>query len=149
MARPEDVIKRGKLVELRYTLRDASGKYLDGSGTDTETYVHGEGAVVRGLQRALEGRRAGDSVAVALREDEAYGRKRKSAGPQPIPRGTFPDDAELRVGMKFSAETPDGRPVDLYIARVESRDVYVDTNHPYAGMALHYEIEIVAVRDPA
>jgi FKBP-type peptidyl-prolyl cis-trans isomerase SlyD len=49
--------------------------------------------------------------------------------------------------MKFAAESPDGRPVDLFIARVEPRDVYVDTNHPFAGLALSYEIEIIDVRD--
>ncbi|MBM4358640.1 MAG: FKBP-type peptidyl-prolyl cis-trans isomerase [Deltaproteobacteria bacterium] len=146
MTDADDVIKAGKRVELRYTLRDTNGRYLDDSGAGTESYVHGSGAVVRGLERALEGRRAGDRIEVTLTPDDAYGPRRRGPGPQPIPRGTFPADAELKVGMKFEAETPDGQPVDLYIARVDGREVHVDTNHPYAGMTLRYAIEVVAVR---
>jgi FKBP-type peptidyl-prolyl cis-trans isomerase SlyD len=146
MTDSDDVIKAGKVVELRYTLRDTNGRYLDGSGAQTESYVHGSGAVVRGLERALEGRRAGEKLDVTLSVDEAYGPKRRGPGPQPIPRGTFPADADLKVGMKFQAESPDGRPVDLYIARVDPREVHVDTSHPYAGMSLRYEIEIVTVK---
>ncbi len=147
MADADEVIKAGKLVELRYTMRDTAGKYLDGSGEGSETYVHGSGAIVRGLERALEGKRAGERISVTLRADEAYGAKKKSPGPQPIPRGTFPPDADLRVGMKFQAESPDGHPLDLYIARVEPREVFVDTNHPFAGMTLRYEVEVVSVKN--
>jgi FKBP-type peptidyl-prolyl cis-trans isomerase SlyD len=146
MADADEVIKAGKLVELRYTMRDPSGKYLDGSGDGSETYTHGSGAIVRGLERALEGKRAGDTIAVTLRPDEAYGSKKKGPGPQPIPRGTFPPEAELKIGMKFQAESPDGRPLDLYIARVERREVFVDTNHPFAGMSLCYQVEVVSVK---
>lgn len=147
MPRTGTVIKAGTRVELKFTLRDTAGKYLDGSGAGTETYVHGTGCVVSGLERALEGRRAGDSLCVTLRPEDAYGLREKGAGPQPIPRGTFPEDAELHVGMKFQAEASDGRSVDLYIHDVNPRDVHVDATHPYAGMSLVYEVEIVAVEE--
>ncbi len=147
MADADEVIKAGKLVELKYTMRDSAGKYLDGSGEGSETYVHGGGAIVRGLERALEGKRKGERIAVTVPADEAYGPKKKGPGPQPIPRGTFPPNAELRIGMKFEAESPDGRPLDLYIARVEQREVFVDTNHPFAGMTLTYDVEIVSVKN--
>ncbi len=147
MADAGEIINAGKLVELRYTMRDASGKYLDGSGAGTETYLHGSGAIVRGLERALDGKRAGDKLDITVAAADGYGHKKKSPGPQPIPRGTFPPDAELKVGMKFQAESPAGAPLDLYIARVEQREVFVDTNHPFAGMALRYEVEVVSVKN--
>ncbi len=149
MPRTDTVIEAGKLVELKFTLRDTGGKYLDGSGDATETYVHGCGAVVPGLERALEGRRAGESLQVTIGAEEGYGVRGKGPGPQPIPRGTFPENAELRIGMKFQAESPDGRPVELFISHLDARDVYVDTNHPFAGMSLAYEIAIIDVREPA
>jgi FKBP-type peptidyl-prolyl cis-trans isomerase SlyD len=114
---------------------------------DGETYTHGTGAIVRGLERALDGKRPGDKLDVTIRPDEAYGHKKRGPGPQPIPRGTFPPEAELRIGMKFQAESPDGRPLDLYIARVEQREVFVDTNHPFAGMTLRYEVEVLSVKN--
>lgn len=148
MARTDEVIKPGKLVELRYTMRDGSGNYLDGSGRATERYVHGQGEVAPGLERALDGRSAGETLAITLEPEQAFGRRRRSPGPQAIPRATFPVDANLRVGMRFRAESPNGEPVDLYIARIDTRDVFVDTNHPYAGLTLQYEVEIVSVDDP-
>ncbi|MBM4375576.1 MAG: FKBP-type peptidyl-prolyl cis-trans isomerase [Deltaproteobacteria bacterium] len=147
MAQSDHVIKTGATVELRYTLRDSAGRVLESSGDGTERYLHGAGHIARGLERALEGRRAGESFEITLEPSDGYGARRKGPGPQPIPRGTFPADAELRVGMKFQAESPDGRPVDLYIARVDAREVHVDTSHPYAGLTLRYAIEIVAVSE--
>ncbi len=145
MAEGGGVIKRGSRVGLRYTMHDAAGKYLGGSGTEIESFVHGSGAVVRGLERALEGRSAGEKLEVTVKPEDGFGQKRRGPGPQPIPRATFPANAELKVGMKFQAESPDRKPIDLVIARIAQHEVFVDANHPFAGMTLRYEIEVVTV----
>jgi FKBP-type peptidyl-prolyl cis-trans isomerase SlyD len=142
-----DRIGKGKVVALRYTMR-SNGKLLDDSGDEPEQYLHGSGAVVRGLERALEGRQAGERFSVELAPRDAFGpRKRGGPGPQPVPRATFPEGADLKPGVAFSAETPDGAPVRLYITRVDGDAVFIDRQHPYAGMTLRYEVEVVSVRD--
>lgn len=142
-----DRIGKGKVVALRYTMR-CDGRVVDRSGPDPEVYLHGTGMVVRGLERALEGRRAGDRFSVELLPHDAFGpKKRGGPGPQPVPRATFPETAELKPGVAFSAETPDGAPVQLYITRVDGDAVFIDRHHPYAGMTVLYEVEVVSVRD--
>lgn len=141
-------IEKGKVVSLRYTMRSDGGQLLDSSGDEPEHYLHGAGAVVPGLERALAGRRAGDRFTVRLTAREAFGpRRRGGPGPQPVPRATFPEGAELKPGLAFSAETPDGQPVRLFINRVDGDAVFIDRNHPYAGMAVAYEVEVVSVRE--
>jgi FKBP-type peptidyl-prolyl cis-trans isomerase SlyD len=143
----EDVIASGKVVELKYTMKTTGGKVLDDSGKEPESYIHGQGMIVPGLERALLGKKAGDTFEVKLGPSEAFGARQKSAGPQPVPRSTFPQDAELKPGVKFEAETPGGAPVTLYVTRMDDTVVYVDTNHPFAGMTLFYDVEVVSVRD--
>ncbi len=143
----DDTIGTGKMVELRYTMKTTGGKVLDDSGPTPEKYLHGQGAIVPGLERALAGKKAGEKMSVKLGPQEAFGARAKSAGPQPVPRSTFPADAELKPGVKFSAETPGGAPVALFITKVDEKVVHVDTNHPYAGMTLFYDVEVISVRD--
>jgi FKBP-type peptidyl-prolyl cis-trans isomerase SlyD len=140
-------VSAGKVVSLRYVLRGEQGEVLERSDPKGESYVHGDGTIPPGLERALEGRALGHSVKVRLTPEEGYGRRKPSPGPQPIPRATFPAEAELKPGQQFSAETPDGRAVTLYIARVDKTAVFVDTNHPFAGRTLEYEVEIVSIRN--
>ena len=132
----EETIAKGKVVEVKYTMKTTGGKVLDDSGEAPESYIHGHGTIVPGLERALLGKKAGDKFEVKLGPMEAFGAHRKSAGPQPVPRSTFPEDAPLKPGVKFEAETPGGSPVELYIVRINEKVVHVDTNHPFAGMTL-------------
>jgi FKBP-type peptidyl-prolyl cis-trans isomerase SlyD len=140
-------ITKGKIVEVRYKMKSSEGEILDETA-EPETYVHGSGSMLPALERALDGKSAGDKLSVTLEPADAFGQLQKSAGPQAVPRATFPPDADLKPGMKFSAETPDGSPVALFITRVADDAVYVDTNHPFAGRSLEFDIEVLAVSDP-
>lgn len=143
----EETIQRGKVVEVRYNMKDPSGEVLDQTGETPEAYIHGQGAIVPGLRRALEGRKVGDKFDVTLKPKDAFGERVKGSGAQPVPRATFPPGAKLEVGMGFQAETPDGQPVKLFIVRIDPDVVYVDTNHPFAGRTIEYLVEVVSIRD--
>jgi FKBP-type peptidyl-prolyl cis-trans isomerase SlyD len=138
-----ELVRKGAQVALRYVLRDEGGDELERA--ESESYLHGTGALPPGLEAALEGRAVGDKFTVQLAPEDAYGVRKDSAGAQPVPRATFPADATLSPGLQFEAETADGAAVALYISRVEEQVVYVDTNHPYAGRTLNYEIEVLSV----
>ena len=139
-----DKVAGGKVVTIHYALHDEQGTLLE---REDDAYVHGASTIPRGLERALEGRKVGDHVEVIVAPADGFGIRRRSAGPQPIPRSTFPDDAPLVPGVSFTAETPDGAPVKLFITRVAEREVFVDTNHPLAGKTLHYQVEVLDIRD--
>src|SRR5262245_33065206 len=62
------------VVTIAYTLRNAAGEVLDRSADgEPLAYLHGTGSLVPGLEKALEGRRAGDKLDVTVAPEEGYG----------------------------------------------------------------------------
>ena len=58
-------IDNRKVVSFHYTLTDDQGTVIDSSdGREPLAYIHGEGHIVPGLEKALEGRQAGDQFKV-------------------------------------------------------------------------------------
>lgn len=141
-------VAEGKIVLFHYTLTNETGDVIDSSeGRDPLPYLHGAGNIVPGLERQMGQREVGDKFRATVEPAEAYG-NRQEPGEQAVERGAFPDDAPVQPGMQFVAQTPDGQKIPLWITRVEEDQVFVDHNHPLAGVTLHFDVEIVEVRDP-
>jgi FKBP-type peptidyl-prolyl cis-trans isomerase SlyD len=139
-------IADGCVVLFHYTLTGGDGKKIDSSsGGDPLPYLHGAGNIVPGLERAMLGRRAGDRFDAIVAAKDGYG-ERKGEGPQPVPRRQFPSDAEVEVGMQFTAEGADGEEMPIWVTKVEKTKIWVDTEHPLAGVELHFVVEVVGVR---
>jgi len=52
-----------KAVSIHYTLKDDKDEVIDSSdGSEPLIYLHGEGNIVPGLEKALEGKQVGDEV---------------------------------------------------------------------------------------
>lgn len=138
-------ISENTVVQIHYTLKNQSGEVLD-SSQDAEplTYLHGAGNIIPGLETALSGREQGEKVNVTVEPDEAYGAHREELVQQ-VGRDMFPVD-ELEAGMRFKAETAEG-PQILTVTKVEESDVTVDANHPLAGETLHFDVEVVEIRE--
>lgn len=142
-----EAVADGKIVAIRYTLRDADGEILDRSeeGVPFE-YLHGAGNIVAGLERVLAGRQPGEQVIVEVAPEDGYGAY-DPEGAQVVERRAFPAGLDIQVGMQFTAEDPEGRTVDVWVSDVSGDAITVDTNHPLAGETLHFEVTILGVRD--
>jgi FKBP-type peptidyl-prolyl cis-trans isomerase SlyD len=137
----------GKVVSIHYTLTDDAGAVVDSSkGHSPLEYLHGAGNVVPGLEEGLVGRARGDVLKVDVAPEKGYG-AHDPRGLQRIPRQAFPDDIDLEPGMQFGAEDPQGGSTTVWIVKVESDQVVIDTNHPLAGKTLHFDVTIADVRD--
>ena len=64
---------------------------------------------------------------------------------QPVPRSNFQGISEIKPGMQFQAQTPDGARV-VTVVNVDPQNVTVDANHPLAGMELKFDVKVVDVR---
>jgi len=134
-----------KVVSIAYTLKNDEGEVVDTSvGRDPLVYIQGIGSLVPGLEKALEGRGAGDHVAVTVGPDEGYGVRDESLS-RKIPIRKLPD-GKARVGARVRVET-DAGPMLLLITAVQGDYATVDPNHPLAGKTLHFEVDVVDVRD--
>lgn len=142
-------MKIGKetVVTFHYTLKNDKGEVLDSSeGHEPMAYLHGEGAIVAGLENALEGRVAGDEFSVIVEPAEGYGEFDESLV-QGVPREHF-DDHEVEVGMQFHADTFIGPRVVTVVAIDEEQDqVVIDANHELADENLHFDVKVVDVRE--
>jgi FKBP-type peptidyl-prolyl cis-trans isomerase SlyD len=134
------------VASFHYTLTDAAGKVLDSSeGRDPLAYLHGAGNIVPGLEKAMAGRSAGDSFEVDVAPEEGYG-PRHDELVQTLPKSAFQGVPEPQPGMQFQGNGPQG-PIVVTVTAVEEENVTVDGNHPLAGQALHFAIEVTEVRD--
>lgn len=142
----EQIITGDKVASIHYVLRNDEGKVLDSSsGRAPLAYLHGHGNIVPGLERRLEGHKAGDKVQAVVPPSEGYG---ESTGePQAVHRREFPKDVQLYEGMPFRATNSAGEEVVLWIHAIRGAQIYVHTDHPLAGQTLHFDIDIVDVRD--
>jgi FKBP-type peptidyl-prolyl cis-trans isomerase SlyD len=139
-------VGKDKVVSIDYTLTGVAGEVIDTSqGGEPLTYLHGSGNIIPGLERALEGKSAGDEVNAVVAPDQGYGQKNPGLV-QPVPRSQFPGVTDIKVGMQFQAQTNHG-PRVVTVVGVDDKTVTVDANHPLAGETLNFAVRVVDVRD--
>ncbi len=135
-----------KVAFIHYTLTDDEGDEIDSSrGGDPMPYLHGSESIVEGLERQLEGKAVGDRIKAVVSPQEGYG-SRSGRPAQPIPKNAF-EGVEPQPGMPLVVEDDDGNQVQLWIAAVGEEEVMLSADHPLAGVTLHFDVEIVEIRD--
>ena len=138
-------ITKNKIVSIDYTLRGADDEIIDISGSEPMMYLHGHENIIPGLEKAMEGKAAGDSFKVFVPTVEAYGIRDQNLVIA-VPRSSFDGVEKLEEGMQFEAQFPNGSQI-VTIIKVTENDVTVDGNHPLAGMDLNFDIAIKEIRD--
>jgi len=138
-------ITKNKIVSFDYTLRDTNDEVLDISGTDPMVYLHGHENIISGLEKALEGKKAGDSFKVQIPAAEAYGEWDGNLNTTVL-RSSFDGVKELAEGMQFEAQFPGGNQI-VTVTKITENEVTVDGNHPLAGMDLNFDVVIREIRD--
>jgi FKBP-type peptidyl-prolyl cis-trans isomerase SlyD len=140
------LIAQDKVVLIHYTLTNDAGETLDSSsGGDPLAYIHGQGNIIPGLEKALEGRQAGDKLNVKVEPAEGYG-VRDDKLLQQVPKRQF-GGANLQPGMQFHAQSSQGHARVVTVVRIQGDMVTVDGNHPLAGENLNFDVEVTEVRD--
>ena len=139
-------IEDRKVVTFHYTLRNREGEEIESSRKgEPVTYLHGYRNIVPGLEKAMAGREAGDTFEVTVEPADAYG-ERNPNKVQRIPAKHFPNARKLKPGQFVELQTKRG-PIQAVIVKVGRFNVDVDANHPLAGQALTFDVEITDLRD--
>lgn len=136
----------GKVVSLHYTLTDEYGVLLDSSRErEPFDYLHGYGNIIRGLETALEGQEGGFRSVVAVAPADGYG-EYNSQAVFGVPREQFPPDEDIQIGMQVQGEGEQGV-LMFTVVEVTEQEVTLDANHPLAGKTLHFDVEVLEVRE--
>lgn len=134
------------VVSIHYTLTNGAGEQMDSSsGGDPLKYLHGASNIVPGLEAALNGKAAGDNLKVVVKPEDAYGEVNPSLI-QKVPRAAFEGVEDIRPGMQFQAQGPDGQVQLITVVEIEGEEVTVNGNHPLAGEELHFDVTVEDVR---
>lgn len=137
---------RGKVVSFHYTLTDDRGALLDSSRERGPfAYLHGYGNIVPGLETALEGTEAGFLSTVKVAPADGYGDYNPKAVFE-VPRGQFPPEEDIQVGMQVQGEGEHGI-MNFRVVAVNEQNVVLDANHPMAGKSLNFDVEVLNVRE--
>jgi len=96
------------------------------------------------LGQAVEGMATGDTKSVRLEPDEAYGQRHDQLV-QEVAKSALPDEIDPKEGMALQSRSPDGQVTQLVVTEVKDESIMVDANHPLAGHALSFDIELVEI----
>ena len=131
-------------VAIDFTMSDIDGtEYSSTKGHYPLTYLHGHRKLLPGLEKALAGKKAGESFSVTVSPEEAFGvwdENRRTV----LPREDFRDD-ELVVGNRVDIMTEGGRRL-VTVIEFDDDKVVLDTNHALVGKTLHFDVKILSVR---
>jgi peptidylprolyl isomerase len=137
--------KSGDTVKIHYTGTLDNGTQFDSSeGREPLEFALGGGQVIPGFDKAVDGMAVGESKTVTIPAEEAYGQRHEQLV-QEVPRSALPEEMEPAVGMQLQSQSPDGQVMNLVVTEVADESITVDANHPLAGQALTFAIELVAI----
>jgi peptidylprolyl isomerase len=137
--------KSGDTVRIHYTGKLDDGTQFDTSeGREPLEFSLGGGQVIPGFDNAVEGMAVGEKKSVTIQPEEAYG-PRHDQLIQDVPRNQLPDDMTPAVGMELQARNDSGEVMRFSVTSVDDQSITVDGNHPLAGKALKFDIELVEI----
>lgn len=140
--------QEGDLVKVLYlgTLED--GSVFDSSGEDEPlVFVLGEDTVLPGFEKAVLGMEVGEQKTVRIPPEEGFGIHQNRLVDE-FTVDALPKDLKLEVGTQLEITAEDGARFQVVVTGLGSGKVTLDANHPLAGHALTFHIELLAIERP-
>jgi len=142
-------ITKNTVVTVKYKLSDAQGKVIE-EGVEPMVYLHGgyENTLPK-IEAALDGKKIGYKTEIQLEPEDAFGDYDADLV-KVEPRSRLPDP--LEVGMQFEGvpdgedEDDDGGELIFTVTEIADDKVVLDANHPLAGIALRFNLQVMEVR---
>ena len=137
-------IKKDCVVQFSYVLKDIAGNVVESSeGAGPTTYMHGHGGMIPALEKELTGLSVGAQVSAKL--SQPYGPTHPDSV-QRVPLKHLHAKKKPEPGSVVVVQGKDGQR-QVTIVKVGRYTVDIDTNHPFAGMDLVFDVDILDVRE--
>lgn len=141
----DEEARAGDTVRVHYTGTLDDGAVFDSSrGKDPLEFTIGDGSLIPGFEKAVVGMSPGERVTTKVEAADAYGERRDDLVVE-IERDELPDDLEPSLGQQLRMQIEGGQVIVVRVAEVRDSSVTVDANHPLAGQALEFDIELVEI----
>jgi len=144
----KDLLSLDKVVTLEYKVYDADTKELleDTTELGPYFYIQGMGQFLPKIEAALDGKSKGHKLKIEIPMDEAYGDYDEELVEE-LTKADFADFDDIYEGMEFVVELEDGTEMIAVITEIDGDKVYTDSNHPFSGRNLLFEVEVADVRE--
>lgn len=137
--------KRGDTVHVHYRGTFDDGTEFDSSaGGEPIAFTLGAGEVIPGFETAIEGMSIGDKKSEHIEASNAYGEHRDELVFK-VGRDQIPPDSDVEVGDTLQVGFPDGSNATVQVTAMDDTSVTLDGNHPLAGRALNFDLELVKI----
>ena len=140
-----NLIGRESLVTLnfRFTLTDGTVVLSTFESTPATLQI-GRGELGTKIEQCLIGLAVGTQQSFDLAEGEAFGQFHQALVER-IPRAELPADVEVEPRAVLTFTAPDGNAFSGQVLELGDDDVLIDFNHPLAGRAVRFDVEVVGV----
>lgn len=132
-----------RVFTVHYKILDASGAVMEDSREgEPLTFMEGAGQILPDLEAGVLPLKVGQKASLDVASDHAFG-PREEGRVVKVERQAS-DKGDLQIGQMVAL----GREqVPATVIDVTGAYYIVDSNHPFAGMDLRFDIELLAVRD--
>ncbi len=109
-------------------------------------FLYGAGMMLPKFEENIQGLGKGDRIDFELPAADAYGEKDEQAVAQ-LPADMFKESGLPEAGSILPLQDNQGNQFRARVVEISPEAVVVDLNHPMAGQTLHFDIEILEVRE--
>ncbi|HHJ34138.1 MAG TPA: peptidylprolyl isomerase [Gammaproteobacteria bacterium] len=135
------------LVLMHYSITLTNGSNIESSFDDEPVEITmGHGDVTDGMELALFGLKEGDEQTLTLTPEQGFG-VRDEDNIHDMPLSDFPEELPPEIGLSYSFESPGGDEIPGTVVDLKGEDVKIDFNHPLAGQAIVFTVNILGVNN--
>ncbi|MBC6605824.1 FKBP-type peptidyl-prolyl cis-trans isomerase [Hymenobacter sp. BT188] len=149
-------ISENKVVTITYDLSvtDENNEKVLVESAEADSpmvFLFGKSGLPEEFENQLDGKQAGDSFNFSLTPEQAYGDYDQQAVVS-IPKQVFEVDGQideemLQEGNFLPMSDNEGHQMQGKVVSIGDTEVQMDFNHPLAGMVMHFDGQVAAVRD--
>jgi len=141
-------IENDKVVAVHYKVSTPDGQLVEDSHSGSPlVYLHGHDGMLKALEAAIDGKEVGDKISTLI--ENAYGEREDDQIQRVSIKHVMTEGKskpKLAPGMVIYLNSDQG-PQPVTVVKVGLKVLDVDTNHPYAGQDLNFDVEVIDVRD--
>lgn len=138
-------VAKGSQVKVHYQGTLSDGSVFDSSyESDPLEFTVGEGHIIPGFERSVEGMAVDEEKTFTLTPDDAYGQKRDDLIFS-FPKEKLPEDINPEPGQQLQMTDEKNRPFAVTVTKVDADQITLDANPPLAGKDLTFSIKLVDI----
>jgi len=139
------IVKEGDTVRVHYAGKLEDGTVFDSSadGAPLEFTV-GKGELIKGFEQGVIGMSAGESKAIRISSEDAYGPHKKEMVFE-FNRDRAPKNFDPQVGQQINMQRADGKLISVTVIDKTETAFILDCNHHLSGKNLIFDVKLIEI----